>query len=100
VGLVQPGASTTSADAMLTIGVDVSNYYRIYVEAGSLIIQKRINGAKATLFTNPYDPVNHRYLRIRHEAATGKVVFETAADSGGLPGAWNERYRESWNAAV
>jgi len=100
VGLVQPGASTTSADAMLTIGVDVNNYYRIYVEAGSLIIQKRINGTKATLFTAAYDSVNHRYLRIRHDASSSKVVFETAPDSSGSPGAWSERYRESWNAAV
>jgi acid phosphatase len=100
VGLVQPGASTTSADAMLTIGVDVNNYYRIYVEAGNLIVQRRINGSKATLSTASYDSLNHRYLRIRHEAASGKVVFETAPDSSGSPGAWIERYRESWNAAV
>ncbi|MFL6275733.1 MAG: hypothetical protein ACJ74G_11160, partial [Blastocatellia bacterium] len=36
----------------------------------------------------------------RHEQATGSVVFETAADSGGAPGSWVERYREAWSTAL
>jgi hypothetical protein len=27
------------------------------------------------------------------------VVFETAADNGGTPGAWTERWREAWGSA-
>ena len=46
VELVQAPASNTAADAMLTIGQDANSYYRIYVEAGVLICQKRINGTK------------------------------------------------------
>ena len=101
VELVQCGAANTSADAMLTIGADVDNCYRIYVEAGTLAIQKKVGGTKTTLATAAYDSVNDRFLGIRHDAGTGDVVFETAADSGsGVPGAWTSRYSERWNAVA
>jgi hypothetical protein len=97
VELVQGPDSTTKADAMFTIGKDVSNYYRIYIEEGALICQKRIAGVKATVFSTPYDPVAHRYWRIRHDQATGRVVFETAPQSSaGVPGSWVIRHGEAW----
>ena len=83
-----------------TVGLDANSYYRVYIEAGALICQKRINGAKANLFVTTYDGTSQRYWRIRHDAAAGAVVFDTAPDSGGVPGSWVERYREAWNAAV
>src|SRR5205085_1054377 len=85
---------------MFTIGSDVNNFYRLYVNAGSLIGLRKINGTKTTLFTIPYDTVNHRFLRIRHDGPTGSVTFDTAPDNGGAPGAWVQRYSEAWNAAV
>ncbi|HXG68590.1 MAG TPA: IPT/TIG domain-containing protein [Blastocatellia bacterium] len=99
VEVVQTAAAATEANAMLTVGRDVNNYYRIYVAAGSLICQKKVNGAKVNLFTVSYDPANHRFWRIRHDAATGHVVFETASGSGGAPGAWVKRRSEVWNTA-
>jgi len=99
VELVQAAASSTKADAMLTLGRDVSNYYRIYVEEGTFICQGRIGGVKRNLFTAAYNPVAHRYWRIRHEPATGKVVFETAPDNSGAPGSWILRYSEQWDTA-
>jgi hypothetical protein len=100
VEIVQPAPATTAADAMLTIGKDANNYYRIYVEAGNLICQKRINGAKMDLLTLPFDAVNHRFLRIRHDAATGNVIFETATGNPGEPGSWEQRASQSWNTAA
>jgi hypothetical protein len=44
VELVQAANSNTAADAMFTIGLDVDNYYRIYVSAGNLIGLKKIGG--------------------------------------------------------
>jgi hypothetical protein len=100
VELTQAPASNTAADAMLTIGQDANSYYRIYVEAGSLICQKRIGGTKTNLFTATFDPVNHRYWRIRHDTASGSVVFETAPNNGGSPGTWVERFRQAWNTSL
>jgi hypothetical protein len=99
VAVVQAPATNTTADAMLTLGQDVNNYYRIYEEAGMLYMQKRLGGAKVTLWSGAYDATQHRYERIRHESATGSVVFETAADSGGAPGAWAEQWHEALSTA-
>jgi hypothetical protein len=97
VELVQGPASTSAADAMFTIGQDPSNYYRIYVEAGVFICQKRIAGAKKNLFTSAYTPSVHRFWRIRHDQTTGSVVFETATD---LSSGWIFRYSEPWDTAA
>ncbi|MFL6213183.1 MAG: IPT/TIG domain-containing protein [Blastocatellia bacterium] len=100
VAVVQAPAITTTGDAMFTLGPDANNYYRIYEEAGVLYIQKRLGGgAKVTMWSGAYDATQHRYWRIKHEAASNSVVFETAADNGGTPGAWVERWREAWSTA-
>jgi hypothetical protein len=78
----------------------VNGYYRIYVEGGSIVFQKRINGSKVTLLSATYSPTNHRYWRIRHESASGNVIFETAPDNGGSPGTWTVRYSEAWNTSA
>ncbi len=99
IELAQIPAINTTADAMLTIGLDVNNYYRIYVEAGVLYLQKRIQGNKTTLSTRSYNAINHRYLRVKHSSASNAVIFEAAADNGGQPGTWVELYNEIWNTA-
>ena len=99
VELVRAPAANTTADAMLTIGRDVNEYYRIYVEAGVLYLQKRLQGNKVTLSSRTFDAVNHRYWRIRHDVASGAVTFAVAADSGGTPGTWTQLYSEPWNTA-
>jgi len=99
VELVQGPSTSTKADAMFTVGRDAQNYYRVYVEEGIFICQARIAGTKRNLFTTAYNAVIHRYWRIRHELATGNVVFETAPDNGGLPGVWTLLYSEQWNNA-
>ena len=68
VELVQTPSVVTTADAMFTIGKDVDNYYRLYVSAGNLIGQKKIATVKTTLFTIPYEPGDHKFLRIRHSS--------------------------------
>jgi len=100
VELVQATASNTSADAMFTIGNSVDSYYRLYVSGNTLYGQRKIGATKTTLFSLPYDPVNHRFLRIRHEGATGKAVLETAPGTSGVPGPWVQRYNETWNSSV
>src|SRR5215217_330419 len=100
VEVLQAPAATTNGDAMLTIGNDVNAYYRIYVSHGNLIGVRKIAPTKTTLFTVPYDLVNHRYLRIRHDAVTGSVTLDTAANNSGAPGPWVQRYSEAWNASV
>jgi hypothetical protein len=100
VQVVQAASSATGADAMLTLGRDVNGYYRIYVEGGSIIFQKRLAGSKFTLLTASYNAANDAYWRIRNDAASGNVIFETAPDNNGLPGTWAVRFTESWNTTA
>ena len=100
VELVQAPSSATKADAMFTVGANVDAYYRIYVSDGKLFGQRKIGATKTTFFTIPYDPVTHRFLRIRHDATTGKATLDTAPNNGGAPGTWVERYSETWHASI
>src|SRR5262249_10938471 len=99
--VVQAPAANTAADVMFTIGQDANNYYRIYEEAGVLYVQKRLaGGGKVTMWSASYDATAHRYWRIRHDAISGSVVFETAPDAGGMAGEFVVRYSEAWNTAA
>ena len=82
VQLVQGPSANTAADAFFTLGLNVDNCYRMYVEAGNLIVQSKLGGAKQTLLTVAYNPVNHAFWRIRHDATNGQIVFEVAPANG------------------
>ena len=99
VELVQAPSAQTHADAMFTVG-NYLGYYRIYVSFGQLIGVRNILGNETTLFSIPYNAVSHRFLRIRHNSATGNVIFDTAPGNGGLPGTWVQRYSEPWNSTL
>jgi von Willebrand factor A domain-containing protein 7 len=99
VELVQAPSAQTNADAGFALG-NFLGYYQIRVSHGSLIGVKNILGNETILFSIPYDPVAHRFLRIRHNSATGNVVFDTAPGNGSLPGTWVQRYSEPWNSTL
>jgi len=100
VQLVQGPNASTAADAFYTIGINVDNCYRMYVESGSLIVQSKINGTKQTLLTVAYNPTNHAFWRIRHDSVTGQVIFEAAPDNAGAPGTWVQLAAQSWNTSA
>jgi hypothetical protein len=100
VQLTQAPNASTLADAFYTIGANVDNCYRMYVEGGSLVAQSKIGGAKQTLLTVAYNPTNHAFWRIRHDSGTGQVVFETAPANGGAPGTWVQLTAQSWNTGA
>jgi hypothetical protein len=55
-------------------------------------------GTKTTLFSISYDAVNHRYLRIRHQA--GSLIMETAPANDSGPGTWTPQYSSLWSSLV
>jgi len=100
VQVVQGPATNTAADVFFTIGLNVDNCYRMYVESGTLFVQSKLGGAKQTLLTVPYNATNHAFWRIRHDSASGQVVFEVAPASGSAPGTWTQLYSQAWNTAA
>jgi acid phosphatase len=99
VQLVQGPNPLTTADAFFTIGLNVDNCYRMYLESGNLILQKKIGGAKSTMLTVTFNSTNHAFWRIRHDAVSGQVVFEAAPSNAGTPGAFTVLYSEPWNTS-
>ena len=100
VQLVQGPNPLTAADGFFTIGLNVDNCYRMYLESGNLIVQKKIGGAKTTMLTVTFNSTNHTFWRIRQDAVSGQVVFETAPSNAGTPGAWTMLYSELWNTSA
>jgi hypothetical protein len=98
--LVQAPNALTTADVFFTVGLTVDNMYRMYVEAGSLVVQRKIGGVKTNVVTITFDSTNHAFWRIRHDAGSGNVVFETAPANSGTPGSWTQLYAEAWNTAA
>jgi hypothetical protein len=88
VQAVATPASATTADSMLTLPLDGSNHYRIYVESGVLNCEKKIAAVKTLTGSVSFNAAMHAYWRIRHNAATDQIVCEAAPDSGGAPGSW------------
>jgi acid phosphatase len=100
VQLVQAPNALTAADAFYTVGLNVDNCYRMYVESGNLILQKKIGGSKSTMLTVTFNSTNHAFWRIRHDAISGQIVFETAPANAGAPGTWTQLYAEPWNTSA
>jgi hypothetical protein len=97
-------AASAGADTIFAIGSDANNFTRfmVHTAAGSTVLAP---DSKATVFESatdptvsqlifqvnlggtitslsiPYDPVLHRFMRFRHEAATNSIVFETSPDN-------------------
>jgi hypothetical protein len=75
---------------MLTLVVDANNHYRIWVSNGSIAFEKKINDVKNTT-TLAFDATAHAFWRTRHDTTADAIVFETAPNQAGLPGAWLAR---------
>jgi hypothetical protein len=98
VELVQPARTAGVTYSMFVVGINSTNNYRWYVSAGRLYAQSNIGGVKMDVATFPYDPVAHRFWRIREVA--GRVEFHTAPGTGGVPGAWTRRAAAPWSGAI
>ena len=96
--MVQPASmAAVTACAMLTAGIDSSNYYRIRERGDAGRAAADRGGQDDVSLLN--DGVAHLFL-IRHDGASGQVVWETAPGNGGVPGAWTLRHQAAWNTAA
>jgi PKD repeat protein/phosphatidylserine/phosphatidylglycerophosphate/cardiolipin synthase-like enzyme len=97
-----PPAGSTSELRLSVAGANspAANVYRFIILGSNLKLQKVIGGTAMNLIAPfAYNATSMKFLRIRHDAVSGNVVFETApasASDASLPGAWSIRYQEPW----
>jgi hypothetical protein len=71
---------TTGGPGMsFVVGIDSNDWYRVSFYGGTLYFQDQAGGASGAA-TVPYSAAQHRFWRIRHDAATDQIVFETSPD--------------------
>ena len=101
VQMVQAPPSGTSVEGQLSLVYTSTNWYGIEVRGQtSVICRKQIGSGITQLNSTPYNATNHQFLRIRHDSATGNVVFEAAPNNGGKPGAWTQLYSEALAGSI
>jgi hypothetical protein len=69
-----------SASTVFYIGSDSNNGYLIFEEDGQMFFKTKVAGVENSSTPIPYNSVQHRFWRFRHDAATDQVKFETSAD--------------------
>lgn len=75
----------------LSLAINSTNWYRIVNDGGTLYFQDKIAGV-STYITVDYVNADHRWWRIRHDAATDEMVFETSTSANG-GASWDEQRR-------
>ncbi|HKV36831.1 MAG TPA: phospholipase D-like domain-containing protein [Pyrinomonadaceae bacterium] len=103
LSVVTPPPAGSTAEMRLSVAganSPVANVYRIIILGANVKLQKVIGGTAANVIAPfAYNATSMKFLRIRHDAVSGNVVFETApasASDANLPGAWTIRYQEPW----
>jgi membrane-associated phospholipid phosphatase len=78
VELVQPLRPATGAETTFSAEVDEHNAISFSIEAGALRCYQVTSGTSSLLKHVRYDPVKHRWLRLREES--GKIYWEVSPD--------------------
>ncbi len=68
-----------NAVAIFSVGTDKDNWHSFRTKSRSLYLESRINGNRTYERVN-FDPVEDRFLRLRHDTVSGDIVFETSPD--------------------
>jgi len=90
---------TSTAFAMFTVVVDANDHYRVWESKGTIGFERKVNNVKDAT-TIAFDAAAHAFWRIRHDPAANTIVFETAANDDGRPGAWTVRRTVSRDISI
>jgi len=83
VELVQAPNAASHAEFNLCLVRNAANRYAFTVQAGQLRADQWVAGVSAAVPLGAYDPAQHRYLRMRSDAAANALLWEVSADGRG-----------------
>lgn len=72
-------ATENTADTIFAVGQDSNNWYGFVKEGDKLYLQMKVAGKKNSENVT-FDPTEHRFWRLRHEATENLMLWETSAD--------------------
>jgi hypothetical protein len=79
--------TTGSAVTVFSIGSNKDNWYSFRLKGSTLYLERRISGSTSSQKIK-YNALMHRFWRIRHNAASDSIVYETSADGAGWSAAF------------
>ena len=87
VELTQPISQAGWCENFIEAALDGNNYFLIDAGSGSMVFRSMVGGANNQTLLPTFDPATQRFWRIRHDAVTNTIFFETSADGN----AWTTR---------
>ena len=87
---VQVRRAAAGASTIFAAAVDAGNWRGFRIDGGQLAIESH-TGNRVAAKKIPYDPSQHRFLRLRTSDVAPVVVWETSADGTN----WNPEYVET-----
>jgi hypothetical protein len=70
----------SSALAIFAVAINSNNWFRIAANSNTISFQQKINGTIDSVDVS-YNAAQHHFWRVRHDAASGNIVFETSGDA-------------------
>lgn len=84
---VQPASQEVGVETNFSVEIDSSTGFEISAYANRLHLVVHSSGGVSNSIAINYDPVNHRFWRIRHDAINSTMELETSPDGD----AWTSR---------
>ena len=79
--------TTGAAATVFSIGTNKDNWYGFRLKGSTLYLERRISGSTSSQKIK-YNALMHRFWRIRHNATSDSIVYETSADGAGWSAAF------------
>jgi hypothetical protein len=95
VEILAVSSATDTSEVVMQFGVDSKNSYSMLVQRHRLITRKFVDNLQ-TNDTIPYDSVQHRFIRMRHDLVADAMVYEARSADG----EWTEVSRTTANVAL
>lgn len=83
--------ATVRGGAYLKLEADSTHYYELLVQQGKAVARSYLDAMKIDI-PEIYNPAVHDVLRLRHDAATNEIVWESHGDGSD----WHELRRETF----
>ena len=80
VEVIEAPNAASYAGLTFAAAIDHANFYRFVIENGWLRFDDAVNNERNQTIKIAFNPLQHKYLRLRHDPGQNSIVWETAPD--------------------